>query len=109
MTGPIVLEVEAETPVVLSVTETPVQILSVIGAGPPGPPGPSGEGDLHFTFNQDTPALVWTIVHNLGKFPWPAIYDSAGSGPYEGEVRHIDDNSLTVTLSQAFSGVAYLN
>lgn len=33
--------------------------------GPPGPPG-TGTGGGGFTFQQDTPATVWTVTHNLG-------------------------------------------
>jgi len=64
--------------------------------------------DLNFTFTQSTPATSWSITHNLGKFPSVSVVDSANTQVI-GEVDYIDDNSLTITFTAAFSGKAYLN
>lgn len=66
------------------------------------------DGDLNFTFNQPTPAATWSIAHNLGKNPSVSVADSAGTLVH-GEVDYINNNSLTITFSAAFSGKAYLN
>lgn len=74
--------------------------------GPPGPPGPPGVGST-FTFRQDTPASVWTVVHNLNTFPNATVLDSTGS-QVMGDVIYLDGNSVQLTFSAPFSGVAYL-
>ena len=65
-------------------------------------------GDKNFVFTQGTPAATWTITHNLGKFPSVSVVDSANTQVY-GNVDYINDNSLTLTFTSAFSGKAYLN
>jgi len=67
-----------------------------------------GGGDLNFTFTQNTPSATWTITHDLGKFSSVSVVDSANTVVY-GNVDYINDNSLRVTFSAAFSGKAYLN
>ena len=64
--------------------------------------------DLNFTYTQSTPSATWTITHNLGKFPSVSVVDSANTQVY-GNVDYINDNSLTLTFTSAFSGKAYLN
>lgn len=68
----------------------------------------SGGGDKNFTFVQGVPSAVWTIQHNLGKFPSVTVVDTAGT-EVEGEVRHIDNNSLVLEFSAGFAGQASLN
>jgi hypothetical protein len=76
--------------------------------GAPGGGGPGGSGDLYYLHTQSAAASMWTITHNLGKFPSVTIVDSAGD-QVEGNVDHLSANSLTVTFSSAFGGRAFLN
>ena len=64
--------------------------------------------DLNFIYTQPTPSATWNITHDLGKFPSVSVVDSANTQVY-GNVDYIDDNSLTLTFTGAFSGKAYLN
>lgn len=57
---------------------------------------------------QSAASSEWTIVHNLGKFPSVTIVDSIDRVVY-GEIDFIDDNTVKVTFTAAFSGKAYLN
>ena len=87
-------------------------VLSV-GQGPAGPQGPAGEyapgsGDLHYVHTQSSAASVWSITHNLGKYPAVVVIDSAATS-WEGDVAYTSTNGLTITFSAPFSGVAYLN
>lgn len=66
------------------------------------------KGDAHYPHTQSTPSAVWTVNHNLGKRPAVSAEDSSGA-PVEGVVSHLDENTLTITFSAAFGGVAYLN
>lgn len=61
-----------------------------------------------FIYKQRSPALVWTIVHNLNKFPSVTIVDSAGT-IIIGEIHYLDKNSLEVSFLSKFGGVAFLN
>lgn len=83
------------------VVETPL-------VGPQGPRGPAGEGASSYVHNQAAPDDVWAVQHDLGKFPSVTVVDSAGA-QVEGSVTFVDDTSLTIEFSAAFSGRAYLN
>lgn len=66
------------------------------------------ETDKHYTHDQGMPSVVWTIAHNLGKYPTVAAVDTAGS-VVVGQIDYVDLNNLTITFNAAFSGEAYLN
>ena len=70
--------------------------------------GLKGGGDKNYVHVQDTPASVWTASHNLGKKPAVVVVDSAEDVVY-GDIRYIDDNTVTLTFVGAFSGRAYFN
>ena len=73
-----------------------------------GGSGGSGSGDKNFTYEQTTPSDTWTINHNLGKHPSVSVVDSSGD-LVEGDCNYIDEYSLVLTFSGAFSGKAFLN
>lgn len=58
--------------------------------------------------NQSSSSTEWVITHNLGKYPSVTVVDSSGAEVI-GEVEYINDTSLKVKFSAAFSGKAYLN
>jgi hypothetical protein len=82
--------------------------------GPPGKDGVQGrQGDpgpmgTTYTSLQSSPSKLWTIAHNLNRFPDVTVTDSTGR-EVGGDVDYIDANNLTVAFSAPFSGVAYLN
>ena len=61
-----------------------------------------------YVHKQTTAAEVWHITHNLQKFPSISVVDSAGT-IVVGEITYIDDATIDITFSGAFSGTAYLN
>jgi hypothetical protein len=74
-----------------------------------GPQGPAGAGgDLTFVFTQNTAAAVWSVTHNLGKFPAVQVVDS-GNNMIVPNVNFIDTNHLQINFAAATSGKAYLN
>jgi hypothetical protein len=84
-----------------------------VGQGPSGPPGPSGgdvegSGDLNYLHTQMSASTSWSVTHNLGKYPSVTVVDSAGD-VCEGDIDYLSVNTLTLTFSAAFAGVAYLN
>jgi hypothetical protein len=64
--------------------------------------------DKTFIFVQGVPALVWTVQHNLAKFPSVSVVDTANTGVIS-QVDYIDNNNLTITNTAQFAGKAYLN
>jgi hypothetical protein len=64
--------------------------------------------DKNFVYDQGMPSLVWTIQHNLNKFPSACAVDTAKS-IVVGQIDYIDLNNLTITFNASFSGEAYLN
>lgn len=64
--------------------------------------------DKHFEFEETTPNTIWTLNHNLQKFPSVTIVSSSGD-EVEGDINHVDDDNLVITFSAPFSGKAYLN
>ncbi len=83
---------------------------SITGGGTSGgySSGGGGTGDATYTFTQSVPAAVWEIHHSLGKCPAVTIVDSSGS-MVMGEASYIDRNTVKLSFSGAFSGIAYLN
>jgi hypothetical protein len=62
---------------------------------------------LGFTFEQMTPALNWTINHNLGYKPKAVVIDSAGT-EVVGDASYPNDNQVILHFGAAFSGTARL-
>lgn len=60
-----------------------------------------------FVYDQVTPESIWTILHNLNKFPSVTTVDSAGE-KVMGNVHYDNKNQVTISFSGAFSGQAYL-
>jgi len=68
----------------------------------------SKKKDLNYIHYQASVATTWSINHNLNKNPSVTIVLPTGD-QVQGEVEYIDANNVTVTLSSANSGKAYLN
>jgi hypothetical protein len=78
-------------------------------AGPTGPQGPAGATQVvAYTHTQNAVSLSWVITHNLGFYPNVVVTDSAGT-VVEGDISFQSVNQLTVTLTHAISGYAYLS
>lgn len=91
-----------------------VNTITVASSGPQGPKGDAGTNGTngvdggHYTFEQQVPSASWTITHNLGYRPAVTVQDY-GKIVLEGELDHINANSLTIRFSEAISGYAYLS
>lgn len=57
---------------------------------------------------QSVASAVWTVVHGLRRRPAVFVEDSAGTD-VEGEINHVDENTVVLTFSAPFSGVAHLS
>jgi len=109
---------------VKSTTGTPVQGWRVEAAvyaadpsgepitGPPGPPGPEGPQGIPGTgsatklrFNFATPAVTWTIDHNIGGEVEVNCYDFAGN-EYDVEIDYPTDRQAIVRWYYPTAGIA---
>ena len=75
--------------------------------GVPMSGGPSG-ADANYVHTQVGAASVWTVMHNLHKYPSITVIDSGGS-EVVGDVVHDSVDQATLTFSVAFSGKAIAN
>ena len=64
--------------------------------------------DANFVYTQTSPSAVWTINHNLNKYPSVTIVDSADNMVF-GEVFYNSLNQVTLTFAGAFRGKAFIN
>jgi len=65
-------------------------------------------GDKHYKYNQGLPAAVWTITHNLNKYPSVIVINSVND-VVEGHIEYVDLNNIILTFTGAFSGDAIFN
>jgi len=65
-------------------------------------------GPMSYIHTQPTVSATWMVEHHLGWFPNVTVIDSAGS-TVEGDVAHIDNETMTISFSGAFTGTAYLS
>lgn len=61
-----------------------------------------------YIHEQGVASAVWTVQHNLNKYPSVSVVDSAGNEIIS-EVTYNDENSVTITMNGASKGYAYLN
>jgi hypothetical protein len=64
--------------------------------------------DKNYYHTQAIPATDWTIQHNLGKYPSAAVIDT-GMNRIFGDEEYVDENTMVLRFSVAFSGTATLN
>lgn len=66
----------------------------------------TGTVDLDpFIWNQQSAVTVWTVPHNLGRYPQVTVTDGARTRLWSG-IAYPDLNTVTVTHQKPFSGYA---
>ena len=66
------------------------------------------DGDKTFVYTQPLPAVLWTIEHNMDKFPSVSVVNINNVAIY-GDITYLNQNELQIEFSAGFSGKAYLN
>lgn len=61
-----------------------------------------------YTHEQGETSTVWTVVHNLNRYPSVTVVDSAGT-TIGCTVYYINSNTCELKFNAAFKGTAYLN
>lgn len=64
--------------------------------------------DKNFVYKQSSASDMWTVVHNLGKYPSITVVDSAGT-VVVGEIVLQTTEQAVISFNGAFSGKAYCN
>jgi hypothetical protein len=101
-----VIRVSSETQKII--VDPVTQVVSVVLAGPIGPPGPPGPSGAGYDFNQASPAITWTINHNLGYRPSVQMF-TVGGLEVLGEIQHTSNNQTLITFNIAVAGTARLS
>jgi len=68
----------------------------------------SSFNNVSFDFTQGVPSAVWSITHNLDKYPSVTVVNESKEVMI-GNIQYIDKDNITITFSAPFSGYAYLN
>lgn len=68
----------------------------------------AGSGQSTFSWIQSIALAIWTIPHNLKRFPSVTVVDSLGNR-VEPDVKYIDANIVQVIHGSPFAGTAYIN
>lgn len=97
--------VQPVIPNITVINEQPT--VTVTSPGPQGAPGTFNPSDIFYVHTQNTPSAVWTINHNLNGNPTAVVQDSAGT-QCEGTFSYPSLNTMVITFTGAFSGVAYV-
>lgn len=61
-----------------------------------------------YVWTQSISLAVWTIPHNLGRFPSVTVVDNLNN-KIEPDIQYIDNNNLQIINGVALVGKAYLN
>ena len=91
----------------------PNNIVIVRARGARGPKGDPGNLEnliaaVSFTYEKQTNSTSWVINHHLGFRPNVVVIDY-GQNNVECDIAYTNENSLTLTFSEAISGYAYLS
>ena len=108
----LIVETELDADTIISVEEDVLIVESegtteIIEIGTPGPQGIPGDAAGSYVHDQMSASTLWTINHNLGRYPTPDVFDS-DEEQVEGHIDHVTVNQLTITFSSAISGKAYM-
>jgi hypothetical protein len=77
-------------------------------AGWQTPPGGAGGDDAAYVHTQSTATAVWTVAHNLGKYPSVTVTDSAGSTILP-DIHYDSTAQVTLTFGSPTSGLVFCN
>lgn len=66
------------------------------------------ESDKNYVYEQTIASDIWTVEHNLGKFPAVEIIDSVGVIMI-GIVEYIDNNNLSISFDYELTGKVICN
>lgn len=72
-----------------------------------GPKGDVGEGATSFEFVQSSPLTIWTVNHNLGRYPDVTVL-SVGGAEVEASITSTSINQTIIQFTTPFAGRALM-
>jgi hypothetical protein len=103
------ISVSAGTLVSVHLTSTGGDLMTAVGAvGPPGSAGPPGPAGASYEHTQSSPALTWTVNHNLGFNPQVQVF-TVGGLEVIAEIQHTTLNQTVIRLTESLAGLARFN
>lgn len=100
-----VVQVEGQTISRAVVVNAPV--VTVVHVAEQGPQGASG-GGMAASYQQAVAAQVWTVAHNLGRFPHVRVVDNLRK-TLVADVEDVDANVVQIIHSAALTGYVYFS
>lgn len=98
----------ASSPIIQS-TPAPTLVIQREGIrGLPGEQGPPGTIGAAIQYTPPDVSLIWTITHNLSRFPMVRVYDTLNRQIYP-NVTHLSINITQLDFDIPMTGTAYLN
>jgi hypothetical protein len=91
-----------QTVMLVDAKGVPIDFSNIGGGG-----GGTGGGTQTYSYPFVTPEAVWTINHNLNRYPAVTTVDELGA-KIHGDVVYVDSNTITITFADVFAGTAYL-
>jgi hypothetical protein len=91
-----------QTVMLVDAKGVPIDFSNIGGGG-----GGTGGGTQTYSYPFVTPEAVWTINHNLNRYPTVTTVDELGA-QIHGDVVYVDSNTITITFADVFAGTAYL-
>lgn len=91
-----------QTVMLVDAKGVPIDFTNLGGGG-----GSTGGSTQTYSYPFVTPEAVWTINHNLNRYPTVTTVDELGA-QIHGDVVYVDSNTITITFADAFAGTAYL-
>jgi hypothetical protein len=70
------------------------------------------QGDIPrmaYSFSQGTPATVWPVQHNLGRYPGGIVAQDSAGDVVECDITYVDLNNLQLIHSAPISGTAKIS
>jgi hypothetical protein len=65
--------------------------------------------DATFIHNQGSASTEWSVTHNLNRYPSVTVIVTGAEDAVIGDITYTNTNELTINLSGADTGKAYLN
>lgn len=94
---------------VVTILQPEIVRVSVAQPGLPGPPGPPGvAGGATYTHTQTLAAAVWTVAHNLLRYPSVMVVDNLGN-TLAADIVYLDNTLIQITHGSALTGAVYCN
>jgi hypothetical protein len=97
---------------VVDLGEAVIEVVSDTTVGPRGRKGDKGDAGPpggSYVHTQDSPALVWTVQHNLGIYPSGVEVQDADGNAVEGIVTYVSLDILLITFYAAIAGIAFIS